>query len=62
VVTFDILYLVASVLFILGLKMLTKVGTARRGNWVSSTAMFLAVLTTLLATKSLDWRWLPSPS
>lgn len=35
-------------MFILGLKMLTRVKTARRGNMVSSTAMFLAVVATLI--------------
>lgn len=35
-------------MFILGLKMLTKVQTARRGNILSSTAMLLAVITTIM--------------
>jgi NAD(P) transhydrogenase subunit beta len=41
-------YLVASVLFILGLKMLSHPLTARRGNTFAAIGMGLAVLTTLL--------------
>ena len=43
-----IAYLVASVLFILGIKMLGKTATARKGNTLSSVAMLIAVLITLL--------------
>ena len=57
-ITYDIIYLIASVLFILGLKMLTRVKSARRGNWLSSTAMFLAVLATMLKSESLDFTWI----
>ena len=41
-------YLVASVLFILGIKMLGKPATARRGNSFSAIAMLIAVVATLL--------------
>ena len=41
-------YLVAAVLFILGLKALGKPRTARRGNLLGATGMLLAVLVTLL--------------
>lgn len=41
-------YLVASVMFIIGIKMLGKVSTARRGNAVSAAAMAIAILVTLL--------------
>jgi len=41
-------YLVASILFILGIKMLGKPATARRGNTYSAVAMFIAVMATLL--------------
>ncbi|WP_407425294.1 NAD(P)(+) transhydrogenase (Re/Si-specific) subunit beta [Arcticibacter sp.] len=43
-----IAYLVASVLFIVGIKMLGKTTTARKGNTLSSAAMLIAVLITLL--------------
>ncbi len=51
-----IIYLVSSICFILGLKMLTRVQTARRGNWLSSSAMFLAVLATLLEMGVVDYK------
>lgn len=41
-------YLIASVMFIIGIKMLGKVSTARRGNAVSAAAMAIAILVTLL--------------
>lgn len=43
-----IAYLIASVMFIIGIKMLGKVSTARRGNAVSASAMLIAILITLL--------------
>jgi H+-translocating NAD(P) transhydrogenase subunit beta len=41
-------YLVASVMFIMGIKMLGKTSTARKGNIVSSVAMLIAILITFL--------------
>ena len=41
-------YIVASILFIFGIKMLGSASTARRGNQVSSFGMLLAVVATLL--------------
>jgi len=43
-----LLYLLAAVLFILGLKMLSKVKTAARGNLISSLGMLLACAVTFL--------------
>lgn len=43
-----IAYLIASVMFIVGIKMLGKVSTARRGNMISAGAMLIAILVTLL--------------
>ena len=43
----NIAYLVASVLFILGLKGLTSPRTARRGNLLGATGMLVAVVVTL---------------
>ncbi|MDA8016965.1 MAG: NAD(P)(+) transhydrogenase (Re/Si-specific) subunit beta [Thermoanaerobaculia bacterium] len=42
------LYLLSAVLFILGLKGLTRVKSARRGNALASLAMLIAVLATLV--------------
>lgn len=47
-------YLVASVLFILGIKMLGKTATARQGNTLSAAAMLLAVAATLLNSQVLS--------
>jgi len=44
----DFIYLLAAVLFIFGIKQLTRVKTARKGNMLAAFAMFLAVLATLL--------------
>lgn len=53
----DIAYIVAAVLFILGLKMLGNASTARRGNQISSLGMLLAVVATLLFG-GLDFQWI----
>lgn len=49
-------YIVASVLFILGIKMLGSAGTARKGNLISAIGMLLAVVVTLLEG-GLDYPW-----
>ena len=41
-------YILSSVLFILGLKMLSSADTARRGNMLSALGMLIAVVATLL--------------
>ncbi|GEO02677.1 NAD(P) transhydrogenase subunit beta [Adhaeribacter aerolatus] len=48
-------YLVASVLFIIGIKMLGKTHTARRGNIYSAVAMFIAIVATLLVRDVLSY-------
>jgi NAD(P) transhydrogenase subunit beta len=48
----DILYLIAAVSFVLGLKMLSHPDTARRGNQVAAIGMTLAVLGTLFLPSS----------
>ena len=53
----DILYIAASVLFIFGLKMLSKPHLARRGNVVSSVGMLFAIVATLLY-KGLSFHWI----
>jgi NAD(P) transhydrogenase subunit beta len=41
-------YLVSSVLFIVGIKMMNKTAQARQGNFISALAMLIAVLATLI--------------
>ncbi|MBN1293569.1 MAG: NAD(P)(+) transhydrogenase (Re/Si-specific) subunit beta [Candidatus Latescibacteria bacterium] len=48
-IVIDIGYIAASILFILGIKMLSKPGTARQGNLVSALGMFIAIVITLLS-------------
>jgi NAD(P) transhydrogenase subunit beta len=53
-----LLYLAATLLFILGIKRLSKVRTARSGNRLAAVGMLLAVLVTLVAPEGgieLDW-------
>ncbi len=51
----DLCYLVAAVLFIIGLKGMTKPRTAVRGNWIGSLGMLLAVVATLLHRDVVTW-------
>lgn len=51
----QIIYLIASVLFILGIKMLSKPNTARRGNLYSAIGMLLAIVATLVQVELLSY-------
>jgi H+-translocating NAD(P) transhydrogenase subunit beta len=53
----NFVYIIASVLFIFGIKMLGNAATARRGNLISAVGMLLAVLVTLLKG-GLDFTWI----
>ncbi len=53
-----LLYLLSAVLFIRGIKGMTRVRTARKGNLVAAFAMFLAVAATLLLMGVVDYRWI----
>jgi NAD(P) transhydrogenase subunit beta len=53
-----ILYLLSAVTFIFGIKGLTRVRTARRGNQLGAAAMLVAVLATLLDMGLVDYRWI----
>ena len=52
----DAAYLVAAVLFVLGLKSLARPRTASRGNLLGASAMFVAVMATLLDRAIVDFR------
>ena len=52
------LYIVASVLFIFGLKMLSSPTTARQGNMVSAIGMLVAIVTALSAMTEIKWAWI----
>jgi len=51
----DAAYLVAAVLFVLGLKSLARPRTASRGNLLGASAMFVAVMATLLDRAIVDF-------
>jgi NAD(P) transhydrogenase subunit beta len=51
-------YLVASVLFILGLKFLSGPRTARRGNLVAAVGMLIAIVATLVDDRVLSYGWI----
>ncbi len=52
-----IIYIIASVLFVLGLKRMNSPVTARRANLMSAVGMLLAIIATLL-TKGLEFQWI----
>jgi NAD(P) transhydrogenase subunit beta len=50
----NIFYVLASVLFILGIKKLSHPKTARSGNFLSACGMFVAIVSTLVANDNID--------
>lgn len=44
----EVAYLIASVLFIIGIKLLNKTKSARKGNFISAIGMLIAVLATVI--------------
>ncbi|MGH9381731.1 MAG: NAD(P)(+) transhydrogenase (Re/Si-specific) subunit beta [Thermoanaerobaculia bacterium] len=53
-----LLYLLSAILFILGLKGMTRVPSARRGAALAAVGMLLAVVGTLLEMGVVDYRWI----
>jgi NAD(P) transhydrogenase subunit beta len=54
----NLLYLVAAVLFIFGIKGLTHPRTAVRGNLMGASGMLIAVIVTLIDTEMVGWGWI----
>src|SRR5579885_3106683 len=52
IVTTTLMYLVAAVLFIVGLQFLSSPKSARRGNWIAIGGMILAVGWTVIVLSS----------
>ncbi len=50
-----IIYLIASILFIFGIKQLSSVKTARQGNLISAIGMLIAIVATLFDQKILNY-------
>ena len=53
----NVAYIIAAILFIMGIKMLGSASTAVRGNRISSLGMLLAVVVTLLRS-GLDYQFI----
>src|SRR3712207_1159430 len=51
----DALYIVAAILFILGLRGLAGPTTARRGNVIAAVGMLIAIVATLLVEEVIDY-------
>src|SRR5689334_16774055 len=51
-------YLAASVLFILGLRSLTRPDKARRGMQLAAAGMLFAIIGTLISQQIVDYRWI----
>src|SRR5437899_10532369 len=54
----EIVYLIASALFILSLKWMSSPATARRGVWAGEIGMVLAIAGTLLHHGIIDYKWI----
>ena len=54
----EMMYLVAALLFVTGLKRLNKPETARNGNLISSVGMLVAIIATLLEFKVVDYSYI----
>ena len=53
-----LLYLLSAVFFIVGLKLLTKVRSARKGNAYATLGMLIAIVATLIKVGTVDYRWI----
>ncbi len=53
-----LVYLIASILFIFGIKRLASPKTARQGNFLSVIGMFLAIVVTLLDQRVVTFEWI----
>lgn len=54
----EVAYLIAAVLFIVGLKRLSSPATARSGNMLGSLGMLVAVAATLVHWEIVSWTWI----
>lgn len=57
-VVVPVIYLVATIFFIFGIKQLARVRTARRGNTLGSIGMLLALVGALLELGKIDYEWI----
>src|ERR1700680_5042832 len=57
-VIIELLYLIASVLFILSLKWMSSPTPARHGIWAGEIGMLLTIIATLLYREIVDYKWI----
>lgn len=57
-IAMNLIYLISSLMFAFGIKMLGKPSTARRGNFISSFGMLIAVLATLVFHHIISYQWI----
>ena len=53
-------YIISAILFIVGIKKLGKVQTARKGNFLSALGMFIAIVATLFKMEAIPLNWVLS--
>jgi len=54
----NLLYIISAMLFVFGLKMLSRATSARKGNFISAIGMLLAIVTALASDSLLHWPWI----
>lgn len=54
----NLLYIVSAMLFVFGLKRLSRADTARKGNLISAIGMLLAIVTALASDNLIHWPWI----
>lgn len=54
----NLLYIISAMLFVFGLKRLSRADTARKGNMISAVGMLLAVVTALASDNLIHWPWI----
>lgn len=54
----ELSYIISASLFIFGLKMMSHPSSARKGNFLSSVAMLIAVIVTLINRDIIDYKWI----
>ncbi|MEX0723309.1 MAG: NAD(P)(+) transhydrogenase (Re/Si-specific) subunit beta [Gracilimonas sp.] len=56
--TIQIIYLIATFFFIRGLKLLNSPATARKGNQLAATGMFIGIIVTLFDQQIISFEWI----
>jgi NAD(P) transhydrogenase subunit beta len=54
----NLLYIISAMLFVFGLKRLSRADTARKGNMISAIGMLLAIVTALASDNLIHWPWI----